>query len=55
MPGVTITAPTPADYVRQDSFSRICGGLHFRSTAEVSEAMGRAIAANTLTKFAPPL
>jgi len=55
MPGVTITVPTTADYVRQDSFSRIAGGVHFRSTAEVSEAMGRAVAANTLANFAKPL
>ncbi len=55
LPGVTITVATPAEYVRQDSFSRICGGVHFRSTAETSEAMGRRIAANTLANFAPPL
>ncbi len=55
MPGVTVTVPTTADYVRQDSFSRIAGGVHFRSTAEVSEAMARRIAANTLARFAPPL
>ncbi len=55
MPGVTVTIPTAADYVRQDSFSRIAGGVHFRSTAEVSERLGHAIAANTLAKFAPPL
>lgn len=55
MPGVTVTVPTTADYVRQDSFSRIAGGVHFRSTNEASEAMGRRIAANTLAKFAPPL
>ena len=55
MPGVTITVPTTADYVRQDSFSRISGGVHFRSSAEASEAMGRRIAANTLAHFAPPL
>ncbi len=55
MPGVTVTVASAEDYVRQDSFSRIAGGVHFRSTAEVSEKMGRAIAANTLAKFAPPL
>lgn len=55
IPGVTVTVATPADYVRQDSFSRIAGGVHFRSTVEASEAMGRRIAANTLAKFAPPL
>ncbi len=55
MPGVVVTIATPAEYVRQDSYSRIAGGVHFRSTAEVSEAMGHAIAANTLAKFAPPL
>ncbi len=55
MPGVVVTVATPADYVRQDSFSRICGGVHFRSTAEVSEAMGRKIALNAIAKFAPPL
>ena len=27
MPGVTVTVPTTADYVRQDSFSRIAGGF----------------------------
>ena len=55
MPGVTVTVPTPADYVRQDSYSRICGGVHYRSTAEASEVMGRRIAQNTLAHFAPPL
>lgn len=55
MPGVTVTVPTTADYVRQDSYSRIAGGVHFRSSAEASEAMGRRIAANTLARFAPPL
>ncbi len=55
LPGVTVTVATTADYVRQDSFSRIAGGVHFRSTAEVSEAMGRAIATNTLARFARPL
>ena len=49
------TVATPADYVRQVSFSRICGGVHFRSTAEASEAMARRIAANALAKFALPL
>lgn len=55
MPGVVVTIATPAEYVRQDSFSRIAGGVHFRSTAEVSETMGRKIALNAITKFAPPL
>jgi len=55
MPGVTVTVPTTADFVRQDSFSRIAGGVHYRSTVEVSEAMGRKIAAYTLAKFATPL
>ncbi len=55
MPGVVVTVATTADYVRQDSFSRIAGGVHFRSSAEASEAMGRRIAANTLSKFAQPL
>ena len=55
MPGVTVTIATTADYVRQDSFSRIAGGVHFRSTALASEAMGRRIAANTLAKFALPV
>lgn len=55
MPGVTVTVPTTADYVRQDSFSRIAGGVHFRSTAEISEVMGRKIATNTIAHFARPL
>jgi len=55
MPGVVITVATPADYVRQDSFSRICGGVHFRSTVETSEIMGRKIALNAIAKFARPL
>ena len=55
MPGVVVTVATPADYVAQVSFSRICGGVHFRSTAVASEAMARKIAANTLARFAVPL
>ncbi len=55
MPGFVVTVATPAEYVRQVSFSRICGGVHYRSTAEASEAMARRIAAYALAKFAPPL
>lgn len=55
MPGFVVTVATPAEYVRQVSFSCICGGVHYRSTAEASEAMARRIAAYALAKFAPPL
>lgn len=55
MPGFVVTVPTTADYVRQVSFSRICAGVHYRSTAEVSEVMARKIAAYALARFAPPL
>ena len=55
MPGFVITVPTTADYVRQVSFSRICAGVHYRSTAEASEAMARKLTAYALARFAPPL
>lgn len=55
MPGVVVTVATTAEYVRQVSFSRICAGVHYRSSAEASEAMARKIAANAMAKFAAPL
>ena len=55
MPGLSVTVPDAEEYAREVSFSRICAGVHFRSTAEVSEATGRKVAAYVLSKFAPPL
>ena len=55
MPGVTVTVPTTDEYIRQVSFSRICAGVHYRSTAEISEAMGKQLARQAIAAFAPPL
>jgi hypothetical protein len=55
MPGLVVTVATPEEYVRQVSWSRICAGVHYSFTAEATEAMAYAVAANGLAKFARPL
>jgi hypothetical protein len=54
-PGMVVTVATPAEYARQVSFSRICAGVHFRSTTEVSDKIGRDLALYAMGKFAPPI
>lgn len=55
MPGIRITVPDMATYAREVSYSRILAGVHFRMTNEISDDLGRRLAENALTKFAPPL
>jgi len=42
-PGVTHRWTRVADYVREVNQARIWGGIHYRTSTEVGEAMGRAI------------
>ena len=57
-PGMVIRGMRWADLGRQASMSRIYGGVHFRYSAEVGEALGREIAqvarANFLQATARP-
>jgi len=55
MPGLVVTVATPEEYVRQVSWSRVCAGVHYRFTAEVTEKMAAAVAANGLARFAPAI
>ena len=55
LPGFVVTVPTTADYVRQMNNSRIYGGVHFRSTADTSEKVARALTKYANAMFAPPI
>lgn len=44
-PGVTHRWTRVADYVREVNQARIWGGIHYRNSTEIGEAMGRAIGA----------
>ena len=47
--------PTWDDWVRDVSFSRILGGVHYRSANEAGEQVGRAVAKMTLAKVMRPI
>jgi PAP2 superfamily len=47
--------PTWDAWVREVSFSRILGGVHYRFSNEAGEAVGRAVARMTLAKVMRPL
>jgi hypothetical protein len=49
------TLPSWDDWVRQVSFSRTLGGVHYRFSNEAGEAIGREAARIVLTKVAKPL
>lgn len=47
--------PTWDDWVREVSFSRILGGVHYRSANDAGEQVGRAVAKLTLAKVMRPI
>ncbi len=47
--------PTWDDWIREVSFSRTLGGVHYRFSNEAGEAVGRAVAKMTLAKVMRPL
>ncbi|MBY0581908.1 MAG: vanadium-dependent haloperoxidase [Sphingomonas sp.] len=55
MPGIAISVPDWASYAQTVSNSRIFGGVHFRTTNDISIPMGRRIGEMTRARFAPPL
>lgn len=55
MPGSGVTVASWEEFVQADSLGRIEGGVHFRYSADVAEAMGRKIGRMALATFAPPL
>ena len=44
---------TLADYETVASDARIWGGVHFRSTTQISKVLGRRLAGNAIARFAP--
>ncbi len=52
-PGVTHRWTRLADYVTEVNQARIWGGIHFRTSTEVGEAMGRAIGALVARELPP--
>ena len=52
-PGHATQSLTLADYETVASDARIWGGVHFRSTAQISKALGRRLAGNAIARFAP--
>jgi hypothetical protein len=55
LPGVTRRWTHIADYVQEVGDARVWGGVHYRNSVRVGEAMGRAIAENTLRKALQPV
>jgi hypothetical protein len=55
MKGMRVTVPDLATYARQVSDSRIHAGVHFRSTNDISDDLGRRLARHAMERFAPPL
>lgn len=47
--------PTWDDWVRDVSFSRVLGGVHYRSANDAGEQVGRAVAKMTLAKVMRPI
>jgi hypothetical protein len=54
-PGATHRWTRIADYVREVSEARIWGGVHYRTSTEVAEAMGRAIGERAAATLLTPL
>jgi len=50
-PGVTHRWTRIADYVTEVNQARIWGGIHYRNSTEVGEAMGRSIGALAVRKL----
>ena len=65
VPPITMTSPTApgathrwtriSDYVQEVDNARIWGGLHYRNSIEVGEAMGRKIGVLAVKNFLKPL
>ena len=55
LPGFTVSVPSTADYVRQMNNARIHGGVHYRSTAETTERVARAMVRYASANFAQPI
>ncbi len=61
VPPITMTSPTApgvthrwtriADYVQEVDNARIWGGIHYRNSTQVGEAMGRKIGALAVQSF----
>ena len=54
LPGVTRRWTTIDDFVREVSEARICDGVHFRTSTEVANAMGKKVGELVFSKFPPP-
>ena len=65
VPPITMTSPTApgvthrwtriSDYVQEVDNARVWGGIHYRNSTEVGEAMGRKIGALAVRNFLKPL
>jgi len=65
MPAITMTSPTAvgvtrrwtriADYVQEVDNARVWGGIHYRNSTQVGDAMGRKVADLALRNFMLPL
>ncbi|GMU65603.1 MAG: haloperoxidase [Acidobacteriota bacterium] len=54
-PGVTHRWTRLSDYVSEVSNARVCGGIHYRTSTQVGEAMGRRIGELALARVLTPL
>jgi hypothetical protein len=55
LPGVTRRWTRIADYVQEVADARVWSGVHFRTSARVGQAMGRAIGEHTLRRALQPV
>jgi PAP2 superfamily len=54
LPGVTVTYQSFSDAAAEVGFSRIWGGIHFRTACEVGRAVGESIADQAVTNYLLP-
>lgn len=54
LPGVTRRWTTIDEFIREVSEGRICDGVHYRTSTEVANAMGKKIGELVFSKFPPP-
>ena len=53
--GCNVSSPASAQMAEEQRMVRIWGGIHFRNTLEVSEQMGRKVAAHLLSNSMTPV